>query len=92
VLAAGKRRGQLEKWLETDLMESFVPANVLPVTKAIGDRWAVLSTRAQEKGIQLAVMDGLIAATALEHDLTFATRNVKDFAGLPVRLLNLWEA
>jgi toxin FitB len=56
VLAAGKRRGQLEKCLETDLM------------------------------------DGLIAATALEHDLTLATRNVKDFAGLPVRLLNPWEA
>ena len=37
-------------------------------------------------------MDGLIAATALEHDLTLATRNVKDFAGLLVRLLNPWEA
>jgi predicted nucleic acid-binding protein len=32
-----------------------------------------------------------IAATALEHDLTLVTRNVKDFAGLGVVLLNPWD-
>jgi predicted nucleic acid-binding protein len=35
--------------------------------------------------------DGLIAATALEHDLTVVTRNVRDFTGLGVALLNPWE-
>jgi predicted nucleic acid-binding protein len=39
----------------------------------------------------LATADGLIAATALEHDLTLVTRNTKDFAGLGVALLNPWE-
>ena len=62
------RRDQLEQWLETELLESFDPANILPVTRAIGDRWAALSARAQEKGIQPAVIDGLVAATALEHE------------------------
>jgi len=33
----------------------------------------------------------MIAATALEHDLTLVTRNVKDFANLGVALLNPWE-
>ncbi len=37
-------------------------------------------------------MDGLLAATALEHDLVLVTRNVKDFAGLGAALLNPWEA
>ncbi len=32
--------------------------------------------------------DGLIAATALEHGLTLATRNVKDFDGLGVTIIN----
>jgi toxin FitB len=35
--------------------------------------------------------DGLIAATALEHDLTLITRNVKDFAGLGVGIPNPWD-
>ena len=91
LLPASKRRDQLEQWLETELLESFESANVLPVTKAIGDRWAALSARAQEKGIQTSVIDGLVAATALEHGLAVATRNVKDFVGLGIEVFNPWE-
>ena len=40
----------------------------------------------------MAILDGIIAATALEYDLTVATRNVKDFAGLGLQLLNPWES
>jgi predicted nucleic acid-binding protein len=39
----------------------------------------------------LAIVDGFIAATALEHGLTIATRNVKDFAGLGVTIFNPWD-
>ena len=91
LLSSGKRREELEVWLNTELIESFAPKNVLPVTIAIGNRWALLSVRAQEKGIQLAVIDGLIAATAAEHGLTLATRNIKDFVGLGVPLFNPWD-
>ena len=89
LLPAGKRRTQLEEW-QDDLRISFA-ARLLPVTKSIGDHWAVLSAQAQRGGTPLDIMDGLIAATALEHDLTVATRNVKDFAGLGVRVFNPWE-
>jgi predicted nucleic acid-binding protein len=44
------------------------------------------------KGRPLTVVDGFIAATALEHDLTVVTRNVRDFAGLGVTVFNPWEA
>ncbi len=37
------------------------------------------------------IADGLIAATALEHDLTLVTRNVKDFFQLGVSIVNPWE-
>jgi toxin FitB len=86
-----RRREQLEQWLEKELLDSFDTGNMLPVTKSIGYRWAALSARAQAKGIQPAVIDGLVAATALEYDLTLATRNVKDFAGLGVEIFNPWE-
>lgn len=90
LLPAGKRRIQLEEWFE-ELHRSFGD-RLLPVTKAIGDRWAVLSVQAQRSGTPLAIFDGMIAATALEHSLTVATRNVKHFAGLGVSLLNPWES
>ncbi len=89
LLPPSKRRTQLEEW-QDDLVASF-EMRLFPVTKAIADRWAVLAAQAQRKGITLANIDGLIAATALEHDLTLVTRNVKDFAGVEVPLFNPWE-
>lgn len=90
LLPTGKRRTQLEEW-QSDIEASF-DSRLLPVTKSIGDRWAILSAQAQRRGTPLAVMDGLIAATAQEHELTVATRNVRDFAGLGVTVFNPWEA
>jgi len=43
------------------------------------------------KGKAITVTDGLIAATALHHDLTIVTRNVKDFEQIEVSVLNPWE-
>ncbi len=39
----------------------------------------------------MGVADGLIAATALVHDLTVVTRNVKDFQHLGVDIVNPWD-
>jgi predicted nucleic acid-binding protein len=90
LLPLGKRRTQLEQWQE-DLVASF-ETRLFPVTKAIANRWAILSAQTQRKGIALANIDGLMAATTLEHDLTLVTRNVKDFAGIDGPLFNPWEA
>jgi predicted nucleic acid-binding protein len=46
----------------------------------------------EASGRTIKIADGLIAATALEHDLTLVTRNVKDFTGFGVLLLNPWDA
>ena len=91
LLPTGKRRAQLEEWLAEDLLESF-GTRLLPVTRLIADRWAALSADAQLRGRPLAVADGLIAATAIEHDLTLVTRNVRDFADTGTVILNPWNA
>ena len=71
-------------------MRPWFTGRVLPVTEAISERWGILEGDCQLKGIGINAPDGLIAATALEHDLTLVTRNVKDFAGLGVAVLDPW--
>jgi len=72
---------RLPEWFESHL---------LPITKAIAGRWGRLAIDAKKKGISVTMADGLIAATAAEHDLAIATRNVKDFAGTGVAIVNPW--
>ena len=91
VLPLSKRRTQLEQWFERHLLPLF-NGRILPVTLSVSNRWGVLSGECQLRGTPLNMADGMIAATALEHDLTLVTRNVRDFAGLGVVLLNPWDA
>jgi toxin FitB len=84
------RRADLEAWFHTDLLVWF-RSRVLPVTHAIADRWGELDGQCQLKGRPLNTADGLIAATAVEHDLTLVTRNVRHFEDLGVAIFNPWE-
>lgn len=79
LLDPGKRRSELEQWIEQELISGFGD-RILPITKAVAERWAVSSAQLKRQGISLPVIDGLIAATALEHKLVIVTRNTKDFA------------
>jgi len=71
----------LEQWLAR-VMEAH-GSRVLPVDRAVADQWGRL-------GIphRIPHSDGLIAATALVHDLTLVTRNVRDMARTGVRILD----
>lgn len=91
MLPHSKRRSDLERWFQNDLLPLFL-GRVLPVTHSIADRWGVLDGQCQLKGTSLSTADGMIAATALERDLVLVTRNVKDFVGLGVEVFNPWEA
>jgi hypothetical protein len=79
----------LRQWLDETLQPWFegriVVGSKLAVNQPIAERWGVLAGHCQLKGRPLKVSDGFIAATALEHDLTVVTRNVKDFADLVSR-------
>ena len=83
------RRDHLRQWLENTLRPWFA-GRILPVSEAICERWGMLDGQCQLRGMTLSAPDGLIAATALEHDLTLVTRNVKDFTGLGVAIVNPW--
>jgi predicted nucleic acid-binding protein len=90
-LAQGKRRTQLETWLEVDLHARF-SGRIMAIDGAIADRWGLLTAEAKRKGNPLSVIDGLLAATALHHNLTVVSRNASDFSNTHVTVLNPWEA
>jgi toxin FitB len=84
LLPAGKRRRRLETWFDD------VVANItcLPWGADIGLRWAKLLADLRLAGKAMPIKDSLIAATALVHGLTIATRNQADFRVVGVKLLN----
>ena len=86
-----KRRTRLQTWLELDLPSRF-SGRILPIDAVIADRWGVLAAEAKSKGRPLSAIDGLLAATALQHNLTIVSRNVSDFAMTQALTVNPWEA
>jgi predicted nucleic acid-binding protein len=91
ILPVSRRRQELQQWIDGTLRPWF-DGRVLPVSERIAERWGVLAGECHLRGKGLSVADGLIAATALEHDLTVVTRNVRDFADLGVALFDPWSA
>jgi predicted nucleic acid-binding protein len=90
LLEVGKRREGLERWLEVEVRAWFQD-RILPVTESIAERWGRLEAKRRRLGQPLNTADGQIAATALEHGLTLATRNLNDFRDLGVTLFNPWD-
>ena len=54
-------------------------------------RWRVLVDQGRKTGHTFSQPDLIIAATALELDMTLVTRNVKDFSGLNLTIVNPWD-
>ena len=69
-------------------LSRFFTARIVDVNSAAGDRWGKLLVAAKRP---VAAIDGLLAATAVHHDLVLVTRNSRDFSGLGVRLENPWR-
>ena len=88
-LRSGRRRGRLESWLQVDLPSRFQD-RILPIDSAIAARWGRVSAIAAAKGKPVPVIDGLLAATAIHHNLTLVTRNSSDVSGTGVPTLNPW--
>jgi predicted nucleic acid-binding protein len=89
-LPQSKRRARLESWLEVELKGRF-SGRVLSVNDAVADRWGLLAAQAKQKGKPLAVIDGLLAATALHYNLTVVSRNAADFRHAEVSVFNPWR-
>ena len=82
-----RRRAKLEAWLLSDLQVRFA-GRILVIDSGIAERWGRLTAEREQAGKPLAVIDGLLAATAHHHNLAFVTRNTGDWVGTGVSLFN----
>ena len=82
----GKERARLERWLDTEVRDWFED-RILFVDNRIAERWGELEAARQRKGRPLNTADGLIAATALVHDLHI----VSDFEGIGASIIDPWR-
>jgi predicted nucleic acid-binding protein len=87
MMPAGKRRGRTEKWF--DEIEQWAVNRLLQVDAQIMRVWGAYYARQSRQGRVLDVMDSLLAATAITHGLTVASRNLSDFPDVPG--VNPWE-
>lgn len=85
-----KRKAMIQKWLDKDLMNRF-DERILPVSVAVASTWGQIQSESECRGEPLPTIDGLIAATAITHNLVVVTRNVKDIEGTGVRIINPWD-
>jgi predicted nucleic acid-binding protein len=84
LLPDGRRRRRLERWFRQGVSRIVC----LPWDAATGLRWAKLLADLRANGQEMPIKDSLIAATALVHGLTVATRNESDFKKAGVKLVN----
>jgi len=89
LLRDASRRVALEAWLNSDLALRFAQ-RILPIDQAVADRWGRITAYASAAKSPLPVIDGLLVATALDHNLTLVTRNTKDVAATGVPVFNPW--
>ena len=83
-LPRGRKQRQLDQWF-ADVVQTL---DCLPWDATISRRWAKLVVDLKQKGDTLPLLDSMIAATALQHDLTVATRNTRDFKRAGVKVLD----
>ena len=90
LLPPGRRREGIRAVLSAFVSE--YADRVLPVGRPEAARAAALRARAHRAGRVLDMGDALIAGTAVAHALSITTRNVRDFDGLEVDVVNPWDA
>jgi toxin FitB len=87
-LPDGRRKRGLVEWAEG--LESDFAGQILGLDTATLKSWGKLYAKHEAKGFNMDVMDSLIAATALVHQLTVVTRNTADFP-TDVKTCNPWK-
>lgn len=77
-------------WLEHNLNKRFTN-KIIPFGNLEALTWGTMTANLEKSGVNLSIIDSLIAAIALTHNAILVTRNTKDFTNTGVKLINPWE-
>lgn len=89
-LDEGRRKRQIQHWLNSDVRKRF-SERIIRIDEEIAIRWGHVHAEAELRGKPIPVIDGLLGATALSHDLIVVTRNESDLLASGARVVNPWK-
>lgn len=89
-LPESQKRLELQEWVSNDLVRRFT-GRILNVDRDVAEKWGDLSAASEKLGRPIPVLDGLLAATAVNFGLTFVTRNTSHVETTGVSLLDPWQ-
>ena len=89
LIADPVRRADLSDWLSHKVRPMFVQRQ-LPVSEDVMFKWRLLVEEGRREGHTFSQPDLIIAATALDNDLTIVTRDIRDYERAHVPVLNPW--
>ncbi len=88
-LSSGRNSALVQNYLER--VRNRFTGRILSITEDTFLVWGRMIAEFERKGVVRPVLDSLLEATALEHDLILVTRNVRNFRGSSATILNPWE-
>lgn len=83
-----RRDGLIESYLR---IEQAFAGRIVAFTVDAAHRYGKLRAEQERHGRRMETKDAMIAAICLSHGATLATRNIKDFEGLDLKLVNPFE-
>ena len=85
------RRERFQRWIDYDLAAQF-QGRILPFDRETAVIWGEIMGDGDRVGRPKPMADAQIAAIARRHGLTLVTRNMRDFVGMEVVLLDPWAS
>jgi predicted nucleic acid-binding protein len=89
-LAPSAKREELQVWLDRDVRERF-SGQTIAIAADEALQWGEVQAMAESQGKPLPMVDSLIAAAAIFHELTLVTRNTRDMEASGAALYNPWQ-